>query len=1008
MNKLWEIKILSFLITLLSFGVYAQDSNIDKLNDKGVQFTESYVTNSEGYSSLLNEYYKSEPIYSEEAENADLSGTAEIIDDCSNASNSAFVKLSNVQGNSLTFNGIDIQEAGLYRLTTDYFFVGNSRIELFVNEQYIGQFDFESANWCYQGSASQFSIGIYLDVGLNNIKFVVVDIAGPFIDKISLAKEEPIDVNFITTNVRLLEGQSTELTITANKPFITNESLELNLTDLDPSKITVTPQIINFNIGDKNARITVTSLTDTLFGTIELTSSSSNIHIGESRIATINVITTPALFYVSNEGNDSNNGISETTPWKSLQYVSKSKFIPGDSIFFRKGDVFTGHLTINSSGTTSTPIVFSSYGSGDKPIIDGANIDGGAFREAILIENQQFIELKDLKITNDRRVSKEGVSDDVSYGITIINSSDEILEYFRLTNLNIAEIYPVAIPEEADFDNMKIAGVFVQSDRNTEIGTEKYIKNLVMEDCFVTRTGKFGFWSKHAGGDEGVGNEQLNRNNDFIFRNNHFFETGGSGIQPGGTYNCLVENNIFEYTGYSNDNEPRLAGRGSGAWFWSCRNVVSQFNKSLHIRGPKDSYGQHIDFGNKYVLLQYNYSEDSEGGFVEILGDNEYCTYRYNISVNDGLRNTEGNTLWVSTWSTNNIPSNNSYIYNNSIYVGGDITPDIDIEAANTYVYNNIFYVTDNAKIGEIYSVENTGGGVLTMDNNLFFGNVNSALSDLDEASIFANPRYHQPGILNAEGYKLEEGSPAINTARDFTEPLFPHAGIGIFKYITANATQDYFGNPVDLNSSPHIGAFNGTTLPTTKPIVNISLSQNELYAGEELEIIAQLDRHVLSDQTVNFEITGIPQDLYTLSANEISVLQDKKQASILLSAYADNQNTDDVIGNISFTEVSDGLDLGTTLTSDITFLKIDNASTFEFESQAFSIYPNPVMNYLKIDDESSSILYIDILNLNGNIVQTKKPVNDVLDISNLTDGVYFLRIVTYNQKVFLKKIVKN
>ena len=1008
MNKLWEIKILSFLITLLSFGVYAQDSNIDSFNNKGVQFTESIVTNSGDYSSLLNEYYKSEPIYSEEAENADLSGTAEIMDDCSNASNSAFVKLLNIQGNSLTFNGIDIQEAGLYRLTIDYFFVGNSRIELFVNEQYIGQSDFESANWCYQGSASQFSTGIYLNVGLNNIKFVVVDIAGPFIDKISLAKEAPIDVNFITTNVRLLEGESTELTITANKPFITNESLELNLTDLDPSKITVTPQIIDFNIGDKNARITVTSLTDNLFGTIELTSSSSNIHIGESRIATINVITTPALFYVSNDGYDYNNGTSEATPWKSLQQISKSKFIPGDSIFFRKGDVFTGHLTINSSGTTSTPIVFSSYGSGDKPIIDGANIDDGAFREAILIENQQFIVLKDLKITNDRRVSKEGVSDDVSYGITIINSSDEILEYFRLINLNIAEIYPVAIPEEEDFDNMKIAGVFVQSDRNTEIGKEKYIKDLVMENCFVTRTGKFGFWSKHAGGDEGVGNEQLNRNNDFIFRNNHFFETGGSGIQPGRTYNCLIENNVFEYTGYSNDNEPRLAGRGSGAWFWSCRNVVSQFNKSLHIRGPKDSYGQHIDFGNKYVLLQYNYSEDSEGGFVEILGDNEYCTYRYNISVNDGSRDTNGNTLWVSTWSTNNIPSNNSYIYNNSVYVGGDMTPDIDIEAANTYVYNNIFYVTDNAKIGEIYSVENTGGGVLTMDNNLFFGHVNSDFSDLDEASILANPRYHQPGILNGEGYKLEEGSPAINTARDFTEPLFPQAGIGIFQDITANATQDYFGNPVDLNSSPHIGAFNGIILPITKPIVNISLSQNELYAGEELEIIAQLDRHVLSDQTVNFEITGIPQDLYTLSANEIFVLQDKKQASILLSAYADNQIIDDIIGNISITEVSDELDLGTTLTSDIIFLKTDNSSAFEFESQAFTTYPNPVMNYLKIDDESSSILYIDILNLNGNIVQTKKPINDVLDISNLTDGVYFLRIVTYNQKVFLKKIVKN
>lgn len=990
------------ILVLISFlclaGVYAQD--------KHSIVGEDTVKNDEDGSSIMNEYHSTKNTYSEEGENGVLSGTAEIVVDCSNASNSQFVKLLNVPGNSVTFNDIEIQEAGLYRLDIDYFYIGSSRAEVLINTQSIGQFDFPTANWCYQGPAATFSIGVNLNSGLNSIKLAVVDIAGPLIDKISLSKVIPAEINFETTYIRLLKGQSTELRITASESLITAESIELNLIGLNPAEITVVPQLIDFAIGDQSTIVTLTSLTGNLTGSIELVNASSGLHIGESRIATIDVTSNSTLFYVSNDGDDIDNGTSETTPWKSLQQVSQSRFIPGDSIFFRRGDVFTGQLVVNSSGTTGAPIVFSSYGTGDKPVIDGANAEDGAFREAVLIENQQFIELRDLKISNDRKVSRVGISDDVSFGIFIINSGDEIMEYFRLVNLNIEEVYPVNLPT-GNFDNIKAAGVYVRSEPNMEIGKEKYIKDLIMEGCYVTHSAKFGFWSQHGGGEVGIGDDQVNRNNDFVFRDNYFFETGGSGITPGRTYNCLVENNIFEYTGFSDVNEPRLVGRGSGAWFFACRNVVSQFNKSLHIRGPKDSYGQHIDFGNEYVLLQYNYSEDSEGGFVEILGDNKYSTYRFNISVNDGLRNDNGNLLWVSTFSTNNTPSDNSYIYNNSIYVGGDITPDIKIEGADTYVLNNVFYATDNAKIGESYYVNNLGGGTLTVDNNVFFGNVNTNLSDLDGASIFANPRYHQPGMLNAEGYKLEEGSPALNTARTFTEPPFPQAGIGIFKDITANATRDYFGNPVDLSSQTHIGAFNGATLPITKPIVNLSLIDNVLESGEEVEVIAQLDRHALTDQIVSFEIIGIPSDLYTISASEISVYKDEKQAAILLTANAENQNTEDVSGSISFTGVSNGLVLGTILTSDITILKSDDITAINDKFQMLSIYPNPAKNYLKIDFDLSSILNVDIFNIDSKLVKTGELVSGILDISNLTHGVYFVRIVTNNQKVFLSKIVK-
>ena len=81
-------------------------------------------------------------------------------------------------------------------------------------------------------------------------------------------------------------------------------------------------------------------------------------------------------------------------------------------------------------------------------------------------------------------------------------------------------------------------------------------------------------------------------------------------------------------------------------WPFDCKNVIIQHNKFLNARGPMDSYGAHIDYGNENVVIQYNYSYNNEGGFAEILGDNINCGYRYNISVNDGYREDPNGISW--------------------------------------------------------------------------------------------------------------------------------------------------------------------------------------------------------------------------------------------------------------------------------------------------------------------------------------------------------------------------
>jgi hypothetical protein len=84
-------------------------------------------------------------------------------------------------------------------------------------------------------------------------------------------------------------------------------------------------------------------------------------------------ITAQKNYYVSNSGEDSNNGLSESAAWKTIDKVNTemSRFSPGDIIAFRKGDVFTTatSLRIDVDGTVSKPIVFTNYGTGDLPTL---------------------------------------------------------------------------------------------------------------------------------------------------------------------------------------------------------------------------------------------------------------------------------------------------------------------------------------------------------------------------------------------------------------------------------------------------------------------------------------------------------------------------------------------------------------------------------------------------------------------------------------------------------------
>jgi len=83
------------------------------------------------------------------------------------------------------------------------------------------------------------------------------------------------------------------------------------------------------------------------------------------------------VFYVDSlGGSDSNNGLTEARPWKTLHIVNQQLFRPGDKILLKRGSVWEEKLIISSSGSPEQPILFAGYGEGANPVIKPSNTFG--------------------------------------------------------------------------------------------------------------------------------------------------------------------------------------------------------------------------------------------------------------------------------------------------------------------------------------------------------------------------------------------------------------------------------------------------------------------------------------------------------------------------------------------------------------------------------------------------------------------------------------------------------
>ena len=547
-------------------------------------------------------------------------------------------------------------------------------------------------------------------------------------------------------------------------------------------------------------------------------------------------------YYLSSStGNDNNNG-SQTQPWKTLSKISNTTLGPGDTVYFKKGDTFRGHYVVNGSGTEQSPITFTAYGTGNQPVISGSDHDdgGGDYREAILVENEDNMIFEDLEIQNHRTTSRSNVGDLVSFGIQVISSSAGTKNNFTFRDMtfkNVYGLYWVDPSNQSEFNAFEVSGLTFKSSWGG------IINNVVVEDSYFTDLQRIGIHIKNTSG-----KTSDKRNTNIVVRRNEFFQIGGTCVLPIRTENCLIENNIFNQPGAKTND--KMIGRGSAVWNWYSINTIVQYNQAINAKGILDSHGIHVDHSNVDTFIQYNYMQDCEGGFVEILGGNQRAVYRFNISVNDGWRvnpnwANSDHTIWLNDkiGGQSGHPSYNSFIYNNTVVInksGNDaFDTAIDINGHNTRIFNNIFYAANGSGIGNQQG--NYSDPNLMMTNNLFFGDIRNNFKTLDSNRLEVNPDFYNEQSDDQYGFQINASSQAIDAGAAYTgnyaHPPIPVDASTIFANVEEYPTVDFFGHSLSGDSTPNIGASNAKNGEITSLYNLDNPLIRDLFNNQEIEL---------------------------------------------------------------------------------------------------------------------------------------------------------------------------
>lgn len=501
-------------------------------------------------------------------------------------------------------------------------------------------------------------------------------------------------------------------------------------------------------------------------------------------------------YFVSPNGDDSHTGLSQKAAWKNIDKVNLGTFLPGDMILFESGGTWHGQLKPQGSGEEGKPITLSSYGGNIKPIINIGSAEGAGIR----ITNQSWWEISNMEVTS-------GAAPEIGIGrqgiVAVIKGDEQHVEHIVIRDCYIHDIWG-QLGGNTEFSGYNSCGILVKImyDRNRDKNKPMTctLDDVLIENNRIERFDKCGII---------VGGGKKN----IVVRKNIMDNLGGDGIFVSGCDKGLIEYNLVKRSCMRSGYLDLPGGKGwwphtAAIWIARATETVMQYNEVYDTgREPGNGDGEayDFDFGCKRCVLQYNYSKNNHG-FLLFMYDTFENIARYNISEND-----QSHLIQMQCDTTER-----NLIHNNIFYVDyGTVDLDFfcgddgkkDKSKLGAKFNNNIFYATGQGRFRTVYasgevllrqfdeSVKLTKSPGTLFHHNSYYGPWKNGIPD-DAEKLVVDPMFVSPGtggngFSTLGGYKLQIGSPCINT--------------GIL--IPGNGRNDFYGNSIN-DGSIDMGVF--------------------------------------------------------------------------------------------------------------------------------------------------------------------------------------------------------
>ena len=358
-------------------------------------------------------------------------------------------------------------------------------------------------------------------------------------------------------------------------------------------------------------------------------------------------------------GCDDNDGLSPVTPWQTLDKVNATTFVPGDEILLRTGCTFHGQLHPLGDGSAEAPCRISSYGGGDKPIIDAGGSHGtreGNYVEgaAVLLYNQNYWEVDGLEITNFNPYYQQefehvlephthsefrySVENRYRYGILVRWYNYGTGHHVHIKNCHIHDI-------NGEQQRFCAEGILVVSG-GTEDGIptnfdDVVIENNLFEDICRNAISVWSAWEEGRGID--YHRDQATTNNYYhasvgpwlgstnvVIRRNRIYRASGDGVLVNSTIGTLIEHNYVEHCCWETRTGPNAA-----VWCHNADGTIFQYNEVCYTHGVQDGQAFDVDIACNDSTIRYNYSHHNEGGFQLLMYKTTNNHIHHNLSVDD-------------------------------------------------------------------------------------------------------------------------------------------------------------------------------------------------------------------------------------------------------------------------------------------------------------------------------------------------------------------------------------